>query len=47
MVDDLTAAEEERLAAYVAARLSQLDEKTWQLTRQAPACWALLSWRPN
>lgn len=45
MVDDLTAGEEERLAAYVAARLSQLDEKTWQLTRQTPPRWALISWR--
>ena len=44
MVDDLTALEETRLAAYVDARLSQLDEKTWQLTRQSPPQWALIWW---
>ena len=47
MKGNLTAEEEKRLAAYVAAHLSRVDEKTWQLTRQAPPRWALLSWRPN
>ncbi|MFH1021565.1 MAG: class I SAM-dependent methyltransferase [Pseudomonadota bacterium] len=45
MVDDLTALEEERLAAYVDASLRRLDEKTWQFTRQTPPRWALISWR--
>ena len=44
MVDDLTADEEKLLTAYVDARLSQRDEM-WQLTRQTPPRWALISWR--
>lgn len=45
MVDDLTAPEEERLAAYVDARLSQASDASWQLARQTPPRWALLSWQ--
>ncbi|MFA6465185.1 MAG: class I SAM-dependent methyltransferase, partial [Desulfurivibrionaceae bacterium] len=45
MVDDLTADEEKLLAAYVDARLSRLDETTWQLARQTPPRWALIWWR--
>ena len=45
MVDDLTADEEKRLTAYVDARLSQLDEQTWQFTRQTAPQWALIWWQ--
>ncbi|MFA7382718.1 MAG: class I SAM-dependent methyltransferase [Desulfurivibrionaceae bacterium] len=45
MVDDLTTGEEERLAAYVDARLSRDSDTAWQLTRQTPPRWALLSWQ--
>ena len=44
MVDDLTAQEEERLAAYVDARLSQNSDGSWQLSRQASPRWALIWW---
>ncbi len=44
MVDDLTALEEERLAAYVDARLSRNADGSWQLARQTPPRWALIRW---
>ena len=47
MVDDLTAPEEKRLAAYVDARLSRNADGSWQLARQIPPRWALLRWRPQ
>jgi len=47
MVDDLTAQEEERLAAYVDARLSQNPDGSWQLARQTPPRWALIWWRTD
>lgn len=45
MVDDLTAEEEKRLTAYVNAGLSQLDEQTWQFSRQIAPQWALIWWQ--
>ncbi|MHB1183675.1 MAG: class I SAM-dependent methyltransferase [Desulfobulbia bacterium] len=45
MVDNLTRAEEAQLTAYVDARLSQLDENTWQFSRQTAPQWALIWWR--
>ena len=45
MVDDLTALEEERLAVYVDARLSQIADGSWQLARQTPPRWALIWWK--
>jgi SAM-dependent methyltransferase len=45
MVDDLTPPEEERLAAYVDARLSRTADNSWQLTRQTPPRWALIRWQ--
>ncbi len=47
MVDDLTAEEEERLAAYVNARLSHTSDGSWQLARQTPPRWALIWWRTD
>jgi len=47
MVDDLTALEEERLAAYVDARLSQTADGSWQLARQSPPRWALIWWKKS
>jgi len=47
MVDDLTFAEEERLAAYVDARLRQTADHAWQLARQTPPRWALIWWRTD
>lgn len=44
MVDDPTAAEEERLIAYVDARLSRTGDNSWQLARQTPPKWALIWW---
>jgi SAM-dependent methyltransferase len=45
MVDDLTAPEEERLAAYVDARLRRTADNSWQLARQTPPRWALIWWQ--
>ena len=47
MVDDLTGVEEERLTAYVDARLSQTVDGSWQLARQTPPRWALIWWRTD
>lgn len=44
MVDDPTAAEEERLIAYVDAHLSRTGDNSWQLARQTPPQWALIWW---
>lgn len=45
MLDDMTPAEEQRLAAWVNERLVQTEESTWQLRRRHPAQWALIWWR--
>lgn len=45
MVDDLTPTEEKKLAAYVDAHLSRLDDNIWKLTRQTAPQWALISWQ--
>ena len=47
MVDDLTPEEEERLAAYVDARLSQTADGSWQLARQTPPHWAVIWWQKS
>ncbi|OGQ85922.1 MAG: SAM-dependent methyltransferase [Deltaproteobacteria bacterium RIFOXYD12_FULL_56_24] len=47
MVDDLTSKEEERLTAYVDARLSRDNTGAWQLIRQTPPRWALIWWRTD
>ena len=45
MADDLTDAEEERLIAYVDARLNQTGDNSWQLARQTSPRWALIWWQ--
>ncbi|MDG4475820.1 class I SAM-dependent methyltransferase [Thiovibrio frasassiensis] len=47
MVDNPSPAEETRLTAYVDARLRQLDETTWQFTRQTAPQWAMIWWQPK
>lgn len=47
MVDDLTVLEEERLVAYVDARLSRRADGAWQLSRATPSRWALIWWNPR
>lgn len=47
MVDDLTVLEEERLVAYVDARLSRSADGAWQLSRATPSRWALIWWHPR
>ncbi|MBA3004221.1 MAG: class I SAM-dependent methyltransferase [Desulfurivibrio sp.] len=45
MADELTDAEEERLIAYVDARLNQTGDNSWQLARQTSPRWALIWWQ--
>ncbi len=45
MVDDLSAEEEGRLAAYVDSRLERLDAKAWRFTRRTAPQWALIWWQ--
>ncbi|HIJ78441.1 MAG: class I SAM-dependent methyltransferase [Desulfobulbaceae bacterium] len=45
MVDNLTPAEDEKLIAYVDARLTKIDDNTWRLNRRIPPKWALIQWR--
>lgn len=44
MFDDLTSAEERKLAAYVDSRLVRLHEAAWLIKRPSGAEWAFISW---
>ena len=44
MVEDVTPAEEKKLAAYIDDRLSHTGENQWLFRRRTPVKWAFISW---
>lgn len=44
MLDNLTAEEEQKLQAYLAAHLVKRPDHTWEVVRRRPVKWALIWW---